>query len=181
MAFKAFTVCQRALFCAAAVALLAAPAAAQQAGAQRIAVIDSDRIVSESARGQAALESLKRAQEQKLAEGRQIQTEINDLRRRIDEGQLSLAPERLAELRKQYEDRMIAFRRFQDDADRELSTMRDGALAQIERDVLSIIHQIGVEGGYTLIFNKFNSGLVFADDTVDITDQVVQRFNAAGR
>jgi Skp family chaperone for outer membrane proteins len=29
----------------------------------------------------------------------------------------------------------------------------------------------------TLIFNKFQSGLVYADETIDITDEVIQRFN----
>jgi Skp family chaperone for outer membrane proteins len=28
-----------------------------------------------------------------------------------------------------------------------------------------------------LIFNKFQSGLVFADESLDITDQVLRRFN----
>jgi outer membrane protein len=183
MSPKASTLCKRILFVTALAsffALLPSAAVAQVGAAARIAVIDSDRIVTESTRGRAALETLRTRQDEKLAEGRQIQQEINDLRRRIDEGQMSLAPERLAELRKQYEDRMIAFRRFQDDADRELSTLRDDALSGIERDVLTIIQQIGEEGGYTLIFNKFQSGLVFADDTVDITDQVIQRFNTAG-
>ena len=40
-----------------------------------------------------------------------------------------------------------------------------------------VADQIGAERGYTLIFNKFQSGLVYADDAVDITDDVIQRFN----
>ena len=33
--------------------------------------------------------------------------------------------------------------------------------------------------GLALIFNKFESGLVYASDAVEITDTVIQRFNAA--
>ena len=44
---------------------------------------------------------------------------------------------------------------------------------------MPIIDQIGKEQGLTLIFNKFQSGLVYADDTVDITDEVIRRFNTA--
>ena len=165
---------------AAGAALPALAQAAPAAGPLKIAVIDSDRIVAESTRGKAALEKLKKAQEDKLAQGRQMQQELNDLRKRLDDGQLSLAPEKLADLKKQYEDKAIAFKRFQDDADRDLGKLRDDALDGIEKDVLEIIDQIGKEQGYTLIFNKFRSGLVFASDAIDITDQVVQRFNAAG-
>jgi hypothetical protein len=50
-------------------------------------------------------------------------------------------------------------------------------LADLERRVFPIITQLGKERGYTLIFNKFQSGLVFADDAADITEDVLKRFN----
>ncbi len=83
-------------------------------------------------------------------------------------------------MEKQIEEKVIAFRRFQDDADRELAR-RPGTRpsTQIEQQVLPLINQVGSEGGYTVIFNKFQSGLIFADDAVDITDEIIQRFDGA--
>lgn len=165
-------------------ALLALPATAQQPSAARplkIAVIDSDRIVAESARGKAALERLRTLQEQKVNEGRPLQQEVVDLRKRIEDGRLSLAPEKLDELRKQLQDKGIALERFQADAQRALEEEREKALAGIEREVLQVIDQVGQEQGYTLIFNKFRSGLVYADESTDITQLVIQRFDAASR
>ena len=159
--------------------LLASPAAAQQP--MKIAVIDSDRIVVESARGKAALERLKKLQDDKVAEGRRLQTELTDLRKRIEEGRLSLAPDKLEELRKQLQEKGIAFERFQTDASRQLEEEREAALAGIEKDVLVVIDAIGKEQGYTFIFNKFRSGLVFASDATDITAAVIQRFDGASR
>jgi outer membrane protein len=169
-------------FLAAAAVALAVPVAAQTApaapGALRLAVIDVQRILVESAPGKEAMTRLKGLQDQKLAEAKTKQDEISQLRGRISEGRLSLAEDKLAELEKQAEDKMIAFRRFQDDADRELQKARDEAFGSIEKRVLPIINQVGGEGGYTLIFNKFQSGLIFADDKVDITNQVIERFNS---
>ncbi|MBZ0113990.1 MAG: OmpH family outer membrane protein [Thermoanaerobaculia bacterium] len=152
------------------------PAAAQ--GQQKIAVIDSDRIVMESKRGKAALEKIKARQDEKLAEGRTLQQGLADLAKRLEEGAQSLSPDRLAEMKKEYESKAVALRRFQEDADSELNKLRDEALAAIEKDVIGIIDGIGKEGGYSLIFNKFRSGLLFAEDSVDITSQVIQRFDA---
>ncbi len=42
---------------------------------------------------------------------------------------------------------------------------------------MPVIDDIGKERGLTLIFDKFQSGLVYAADEVDITDDVIQRFN----
>ncbi len=55
---------------------------------------------------------------------------------------------------------------------------RADEIEKIESAVFPIINQVGKEGGYTLIFNKFQSGLVYADETIDITDQVIQRLDA---
>jgi outer membrane protein len=151
------------------------PAVAQ---GQKIAVIDSDRIVMESKRGKAALETIKARQDEKLAEGRAMQQALADLAKRLDEGAQSLSPDRLAEMKKDYEAKAVALRRFQEDADSELNKLRDEALAGIEKDVIGIIDGIGKEGGYSLIFNKFRSGLLFAEDSVDITADVIQRFDA---
>ena len=157
--------------------LVAAPLAAQAPA--KVAVIDVERILLESERGKTALQELDALRKQKQEEGETLQQEITDLRTRLTEGQLSLAQDKIAELQKQLEDRVIALRRFQDDANRELSKKRDDILGRIEQSVFPVINQIGQEGGYTLIFNKYNSGLVYADEAVDITTQVIERYNQA--
>src|SRR5687767_14769882 len=97
----------------AAPALLAAAAEAQAAAPPlKIAIIDSDRVVAESTRGKAALEKLKTLQEAKVAEGRRLTQELADLRKRLEDGRLSLAPDKLEELRKQIQDKGIALERF---------------------------------------------------------------------
>jgi outer membrane protein len=153
----------------------AAPAAAQPA--IKVAVIDVERILLESNRGKAALEEIDALRKAKQQEGEVLQKEIADLQTRLNEGRLSLAEDKLAELTKQLEDKVIAARRFQDDATRELTKKRDQVLDQIEQSIFPVINQVGREGGYTLIFNKYNSGLVYADESVDITAQVIERYN----
>jgi outer membrane protein len=153
----------------------AAPAAAQPP--IKVAVIDVERILLESNRGKAALEEIDALRKAKQQEGEVLQKEIADLQTRLNEGRLSLAEDKLAELTKQLEDKVIAARRFQDDATRELTKKRDQVLDQIEQSIFPVINQVGREGGYTLIFNKYNSGLVYADESVDITAQVIERYN----
>ena len=80
---------------------------------------------------------------------------------------------------KELEDKQIAIRRFQDDAQREVQDAQRRELGRLEERILPIINQVGQEQGFILIFNKFQSGLVYADDAIDITDTVIQRFNTA--
>lgn len=149
------------------------------AGSVKIAVIDVQRLLFDSKEGQEAVESLRNLREQKQAEAQTYQSEITALRDRLAEGRLSLSQERLTELEKQVEDKLIDFQRFQDDAERALQKGQEDAFGKIERDVMPIINEVADELGYAVIFNKFQSGLLFAADEVDITDTILERFDQA--
>jgi outer membrane protein len=165
---------------------LAAPVVAQQAapapaGPVRIAVIDTEKILMSSQAGKKALADLKKLQEQRENELRAKAQELKDLQQKISDGRLSLAQDKLADLSKQYEEKEIALRRQQDDATRELNKKRDEMLAAIDNRVMPVINQAGKDLGYTLIFRKFESGLIYADDAVDITNVIIQRLDAANQ
>ncbi len=168
------------------IALAAAPVAAQAAapaaaGPIRIAVIDTEKILLSSNAGKKAVADLKKLQEQREKELGARAQELKDLQGKINDGRLSLAQDKLADLSKQYEEKEIALRRAQDDATRELTKKRDEMLAAIDERVMPVINQVGKELGYTLIFRKFESGLIYADDGVDITNAVIQRIDAASQ
>ncbi|MCU0304855.1 MAG: OmpH family outer membrane protein [Thermoanaerobaculales bacterium] len=158
----------------AAIILAAAlPVAAQV----NIAVIDVQRVVTESDPGKQALQKLKAIQDGKIDEGRAKQQELAALQEQLSKQRFTLSEEKLAELSKQIEDKQIAMQRFQDDAERELEEARRRELGGLEARIIPVIDAVGAERGFTLIFNKFQSGLVYADDSVDITDDVIRRFN----
>jgi outer membrane protein len=158
-----------------ALAALALPAAAQTS----LAVIDVQRVVTDSDPGKESLQRLRTLQDEKIAEGRTLQTELEGLREQLNKQRLTLSEQKLAEMSGQIEDKTIALQRFEDDAKRSLEEARRTALGRLEEQIMPIINQIGKERGFTLIFNKFQSGLVYADETVDITDDVIRRFNTA--
>ena len=157
------------------VMVAALPAAAQTA----IAVIDVQRVVTESDPGKEAIQKLKGISDAKVQEGQTLQQELAALQDQFNKQRYTVSEQRLAEMTKELEDRNIAIRRFEDDAKRELEEARRRELGGLEGRILPIINQIGVEEGITVIFNKFQSGLVYADEAVDITDDVIRRFNTA--
>ncbi|MGH9465349.1 MAG: OmpH family outer membrane protein [Thermoanaerobaculia bacterium] len=143
----------------------------------QIAVIDVQRLLSESRAGKEALDRLRALGQQKQGEIEGKQTEITDLRQRLEEGRLSLSEERQVELEKGLQDRLIELRRLQDDAERELQQQRAAAFGKIEELLIPLIATVAAEKGYTLVFNKFQSGLLFATEGADITDAILERFD----
>lgn len=159
--------------------MVAQQPAAAQAGQAKFAVIDVQRIIAESASARAALAKLQdygKEQEAKLSAKK---NEIDQLKKRVDEGANALAEDRLNELKRELSAKTIELQRAGDDAQREFNDRQAEALREIERRVMPVIQQVGQEGGYSMIFRKFDSGLVYAAEGLDITAVVIQRLDAA--
>ena len=159
-------------------AVIAVPTFAQTAPS-RVAVINVQKVLAESAAGKVSLERLKKSQEDKAAKAQKMNEEISALEQQINQKKLSLSDDKLADLQKQYSDKKIALQRFAQDADRELGEQRDGILQDLEKRIMPVIDDLGKEMGFAMIFNKFESGLVYASDAIDITEVVVKRFDAS--
>ena len=156
-----------------------APASTSPAasGNLKIGVINVERLVQESALGKEAFNRVKRINDQKKEEGDKIQKELRDLEQKLADQGSALADDKRETLQKTYQEKAIAFKRFQDDATRELEAAQKKELGELERRVFPVINQVGKDKGYTMIFNKFQAGLLYADDTVDLTDEVLRVFN----
>jgi outer membrane protein len=159
-----------------AVAALALPTFAQSAPA-RVAVIDVNKVLMSSTAGKASYEKLKKLQEDRIARAKKMDEEAAALDKEINEKKLTLSEEKLADLTKQLSDKKIAMQRFAQDADREVGEARDKELQALEAKIKPVIDAVGKEMGLAVIFNKFESGLVYASDAIDITDTVVKKFN----
>ena len=163
---------------AVAVTALAAPVFAQTTPA-RVAVIDVQKVLTTSTAGKSAYEKLKKMQDDKMAQAKSMDEEMRKLDGEISTKRLSLSEDKLADLQKQLADKRISMQRYAQDAEREIGEARDRELMALEGKIKPVIDALGKEMGLAAIFNKFESGLVYASDAVDITETVIQRFNAA--
>jgi Skp family chaperone for outer membrane proteins len=159
--------------------LLAAAAAGQGAPAARyVAVLDVDRVIETSRSGRQVLDDIRTLRERKEAELRGRAQEVAELQRRLAAGGAGAGDERLA-LERQVEDRVLALRRLQDDARREIEQTGAELLRDLERRLQPIVEQAARSSGSLLVFRKYEGGLVFADTAYEITDLVIARLDAA--
>ena len=161
-----------------AMAALAMPALAQNAQG-RVAVIDVQKVLTQSTAGKAAYEKLKKMQDDRVAKAKAMDDELRKLDTDIAAKRISLSEDKLAEMQKQLADKRINMQRYAQGADREIGEARDRELQALEAKIKPVIDALGKEMGLAAIFNKFESGLVYASDAIDITETVIQRFNAA--
>ena len=159
-----------------AVVALAAPMFAQNAPA-RVAVVDVQKVLTQSVAGKAAYEKLKKMQDDRVSKAKSMDEEMKKLETDLNTKRISLAEDKLAEMAKQLSDKKINMQRYAQDAEREIGEARDRELQALQVKIEPVIDAIGKEMGLALIFNKFESGLVYASEAVEITDTVIKRFN----
>lgn len=147
--------------------------------APRIAVIDTERIVSTSKAGRAVQSALEQFTRQVQTDIEGKQREFKDLQSKLAEAQGTGNAAEAKTLQDALQAKETEVRRRQDDANREYKKKSEEGLARIEASVMPVINAVSKEGGYNLVFRKFESGLIYADDAMDITNVVIARLDAA--
>lgn len=162
----------------AAPSVLAAQTAAQTAEPTRVAVIDIDRVAQESARGQAMFAELQTLQEE-ILRGRQTrEQELRDLNNRA-QSQL-LSAEARADLTRDIERKNTDLQRWLEDQQREFNEKQTTGFGALEADLGPVVEEVAREQNIQLIL-RVTPGLTFImDPALDISAEVIERFNALG-
>lgn len=142
----------------------------------KVAVVNVERIVSESTAGKALQTKLDNFREQIETDLQARLQAVNKLRQ---DAALAADPAEQSRLQREYEDGARDLRRLQDDKQREGQKMQDEGLREIEKNLAPVFRQIRDEQGYDLILALTPGIVLMVSERVDITQVVLDRYNAA--
>ena len=78
---------------------------------------------------------------------------------------------------KEYQDRLKQFQRFYEDSQDQLQQKDAQLTRKILIELRKVIASLGREDGYTIILEKGESNILYATDSIDLTAEVVRRYN----
>jgi outer membrane protein len=151
-----------------------APAAG---GAPRVAVVNQDRVLNDSEEGKRLKADLEKLRTAKAASIDAKEKEIKSLQDQALSAQLSLSDDKREELARQLKRKRVEYERLNDDATAEFQEAANRAQQRLIGMFRDMIAKYGAEKGYTVILER--GAVYFAASTVDITDEVLVRFNEA--
>jgi outer membrane protein len=159
-------------------ALAQAPAAAP-AESQRFAVINIQRIAAESTEGKVSTAQVQALNQKKISE-------LNDLNKRLQADQQKLSAQGTmlneaarAELERNIDKEQKDLQRSQQDAQEEVQQLQQDLQNAFQAKLLPIIQQVVAERKITILFSQADAGIVFADPNLDLTADVIKRFDTA--
>lgn len=173
MAFK----WKRTLLAALLASLLLSPAVGAQQ-TEKIGFVDMQRALNESSKGREALERLKKLMEGKQAE-LQGEKELIELKKDELDKQGLLLNETT---RREREDQIRTMERDHNrkfsDTKEELGREEAKYTATIRTDLLKVIEELGKDEGYLLVLEKQFSAILYAPESIDLTEFVIKRYDA---
>lgn len=164
---------------AAAQAGAAAPAPAPSASAGvtgPVAIINSQRLALESAPGKEAYGRLKKLSDQKKEDLDKVEKEARDLVQKINDQGQSMPADKREALEKQADDRQKAWKRMQEDAQKDLQEAERKEMGALESRIGPIVKDYFREKRYAVVLDS-RAGIIYADEGTDVTDEVLKRIN----
>ena len=107
----------------------------------------------------------------KKEELQKLESEIKELQENYKRNELVMTEDKLDELKGKLIGKVQSFKQKEAALGQEVSTMRSQELAILQKSVRDIINTIAKKDDYDLILSE---GVVFASDSLDITDVVLE-------
>lgn len=143
----------------------------------KLGIVDVQRVIDESNRGKAARDLLQKRFEQEKADLEQKGKAIELFKEDLEKQALVLTPEKRAEKQDELERRIKDFTRLKKDKQEEFNKKQMQVLREVMGAVMEVIQGYGKEQGFTAILDGTQGPVLFVGDGVDITAEIVERFN----
>lgn len=167
-----------------AITLLAAALWAGASGAQnfgtplsQILILDSEKAYLSSTAGQRITKELEASLDALVAENRRIEAELTAEELDLTEKRQTMEPDAFRDLADAFDQKVQLLRDEQDSKQLELQRLRDVERQAFIEAMTPIISSIAVDHGALIILERRN--VLLAADSIDITDAVIARINAA--
>jgi outer membrane protein len=152
-----------------------------QSSTAKIGLLNVLKAISECSEGKVALGEFQKKVEAKRDELEKKNNEIQELQKQLQSQARTLNDESRAALTKSIDSKTTELQRAQDDAQKEFGQMQNEILGRIGNRVGPLVQQYAKENNFSLIVDSSNqnSQVVYFDPTIDITEEIIKRADAA--
>ncbi len=157
-----------------------APAPAPQvpfpAGA-KYAFINIQRIANESGEGRAATARVQALNQQKLTELNERNKAVQANQLKLEQGGSVLSDAARLQLEREIERQSVDIQRFTEDAQAEVQALQAQLQADFQQRLSPVIQRVAQERNLEMLFSVADSGIVWANPGLDLTNDVIQAFD----
>lgn len=159
--------------------MLAAVASFAQQQTYKIAVINSAKAFETSVEGKKAYAQFQERDNKIKADLQKQDDAIRALENRMSTGRLTMTQEALLATQADHDKKATERKRYEEDATRDFTAFQGNVVQKIRDEMITIIKALRKEKGFDLILDLGTSGIVDFEPALEITDEVVRRYDAS--
>mgnify|MGYP006283849893 CR=1 FL=1 len=147
------------------------------AESDRIGLIDFQKILKDSSAGKFARQKINKKGQELEKNLKDMQDKIEGLQDKLDKEALVMSQEKKEQKKREIRIKINDFKQLQSQSKKEFQKMRQEVINNMKKEVFDLAQKIGKSKGYLLIVEKNTAGVLYYSDTIDITDQVITKYN----
>jgi outer membrane protein len=155
----------------------AAPAVAADSG-PRVAVVDFQKAIDSVADGEAARKKMDAAMKEKQASIKTLETQLKAMKDEYDKQSLILSDAARKQKEQEFMNAQMQYQQTAQQAEAEMQQLYVQLMESLISKMRAIAGEIGKEKGYDLILETGAGVVVYWVPTLDITQDLITRYNA---
>ena len=156
-----------------------APPPARFQDGLKYAYVRIDRIAAESNEGKVLNERVKALNDHKVRELNHKNKTLQSAQQKLDSGGSVLSDTVRAQLSAEIERQQRDIQRFTEDAQQDLQALQQQLQEEFTRKLNPVLDKVAKEKQVHMVFNATESGLVWADPTMDLTTDIIKALDSA--
>lgn len=161
-----------------ALTLLCACTGAARAADLKLGYVDLQRALNESDAGKAAKERFKVQVDRLQVDLKKKKDALDGMKEQLEKKASVMKAEEARNLESDYQKKLRDFERAYKDSQGELQQKDNELTVELLKELQVVIEEFGKEQGYSIILEQSSSSVLYGSADLDLTDQIIARYNA---
>lgn len=143
----------------------------------KIGIVDFQKILEASSAGKSAQAEIKKRGKKMEDDLKAKGAAIEEKKKQFEREALVLSAEAREEKERELRINIGDFKALQKKYAEEFKEFEGKLIVDIQKDLIGLVNELGKKDGYLLILEKRETGVLYAPQTIDITDQLIELYN----
>ncbi len=143
----------------------------------KLAFVDLQKALNLCKAGQDAKEEFAKQVEKAEEKLATKQEELKRLKEILEKQSAMLNEDTFKKKEKDYQAKLRDFKRLYQESQDELKVQDNEAVKEILENLVQVVQEYGKEKGFTFIFEKSESALLFADEAMEVTEEILKIYD----
>lgn len=143
----------------------------------KIAIVNSSKAFETSIEGKKIMGQMQDRENKIKNDLQKLDDAIRLLENKMSTGRLTMTNEALAAMQSDVEKKTTERKRYEEDAAREAQQFSASLVNRIRGEMVTIIENLAKERGFEIVLDLQTSGVVTFNPAIEITDEVVRRYD----